>query len=104
MNFFMGSKGSSKKMISKIFSICRYYFQRRIFNLTKTKKDNLKTIMSPILVGYYEKTKATTYVAAAMSVSEEDTIIFVYGIECGMEDDAEGISAQDVKDFILFYF
>ena len=96
MNFFLGSKGSSKIMISTRFSICRYFFQRRIFNLTKTKKADLKKILSPIIVGYYEKNKATTYVAAAMYVLEEDTIKFVYVIECGMGDDAEGLSYKDV--------
>ena len=73
-----------------------YYFQKRIVNLTKTKKADLKTILSPLLVEYDEKPKATTDVAADMSASSEDTVIFVSGIECGMVDDAEGLSAQEV--------
>ena len=74
----------------------RYYFQKRIVNLTKTNKADLKTILSPLLVEYYEKSKATTDVAAAMSASEEDTVTFASGIECGMGGDAEGLSAQEV--------
>ena len=74
----------------------RYYFQKRIVNLTKTKKDDPRKILSPLLVEYYEKSKATTDVAAAMSALEEDTVIFASIIECGIGDDAEGISAQEV--------
>ena len=47
----------------------RYYFQKRIVNLTKTKKADMKTILYPPLVGYYEKYKAPTDVVAAMSAS-----------------------------------
>ena len=75
--------------------IC-YYFEKRIASLTKTKKAYLKTVLSPLLVEYYEKSKATMDVAAAMSASEEETVIFAYGIECGMVDDAEGPLAQGV--------
>ena len=77
----------------------RYYSQKRIVNLTKTKKANLKTILYPLLVGYYEKYKATTNVVAAMSAlaqMAEDTVTFTSDIECGMGDDAEVLSAQDV--------
>ena len=56
----------------------------------------MKTILYTILVEYYEKPKATTDVAADMSASSEDTVIFVSGIECVMVDDAEGLSAQEV--------
>ena len=59
------------------------------------KKVDLYTILSPILVEYSEKSKATTDVAAAMSASAEDTIKFTSGIECGMGDNSEGLSAQD---------
>ena len=45
---------------------------------------------------YYEKSKATTGVSAAMSASEEDTVKLASGFECGMGEDAEGISAQYV--------
>ena len=72
----------------------RYYFQKRIVNLTKTKKADLKTILSPLLVEYYEKSKATTDVTAAMSASTEDTVTFASVIECGMEDYAEGLIDQ----------
>ena len=81
----------------------RYYFQKRIFNLTKTKKTDLKTILSPLLVEYDEKPKATTDVAAAMSAQSEDTVTFLSGIECGIGDDAEGLSAQEVQDLFTFY-
>ena len=59
-------------------------------------KADLKTILSPIIVEYYEISKAPTNVAAAMSASAEDTVTFASGIECGMGDDSEGLSAQDV--------
>ena len=75
--------------------IC-YYFEKRIASLTKTKKAYLKTVLSPLLVEYYEKSKATAYVAAAMSALEEDTVTFASGIDFGMGDDAKGLSAQDV--------
>ena len=74
----------------------RFYFQKRIVNLTKTKKAGLKTILSPLLVGYYEKSKVTTDIAAAVSASVEYTVTFASGIECGMGDDVEGLSAQEV--------
>ena len=74
----------------------RYYFEKRIGSLTKTKKADTKTVLSPLLVEYYEKAKATTDVAAAMSASEEETVTFTSGIECGMVDDAEGPLAQGV--------
>ena len=57
-----------------------YYFQKMIFNLTKTKKADLETIMSPLIVEYYEKFKATTDVTTAMSVSAEDSEEFSSGI------------------------
>ena len=63
----------------------------------------MKTILSPLLVEYYEKAKATTDVAAAMSASEQDTVTFVSIIECGMGYNAEGISAQGFQDFFTFY-
>ena len=31
-----------------------------------------------------------------MSASSEDTVTFTSGIECGMGDDAEGLSDQEV--------
>ena len=74
----------------------RYYFQKRIVNLTKTKKAYLKTIISPFLVEYYYKYNATTDVAAAMYSSSEDTVTFAFGIECGMGEDYEGLSAWNV--------
>ena len=74
----------------------RYYFQKRIFNLTKTKKADLNTIMSLFIVEYCEKDKATTYVATEVYASSEDTVTFASGIECGMGDDAEGLSSQGV--------
>ena len=73
-----------------------YYFQKRIVNLTKTKKADLKKILSPLLVEYYEKVKATNNFAAAMYASAEDTRTFASEIECGTGDDAEGLSAQEV--------
>ena len=81
----------------------RYYFQKRIVNLTKTKKADLKKILSPLLVEYYEKSKATTDVVADIYTSEQDTVTFTSGIECGMGDDAEGLSARDVQDLFTFY-
>ena len=69
----------------------RYYFQKRIFNLTKTRKADLKKILSPLLVEYYEKSKATTDVSAAMSALTEYTVTFSSGIEFGMGDDSEGL-------------
>ena len=59
-------------------------------------KADLKTILSPLLVEYYEKSKATTDFDAAMSASAEDTRTFASEIECGTGDDAEGLSAQEV--------
>ena len=56
----------------------------------------MKTILSPLLVEYYEKSKAPTDVVAAMSASIEDTVTFASGIDFGMGGDAEGLSAQDV--------
>ena len=61
----MGSKGSYKNDTNKIINISdahicqyiRYYFQKSIVNLIKTKKDDLKTILSPLLVEYYENPK-----------------------------------------------
>ena len=47
-------------------------------------------------MGYYEKSKVTTDIAAAVSASVEYTVTFASGIECGMGDDVEGISAQKV--------
>ena len=61
-----GSEGGLKnndinKIINVTYScmpqyIC-YYFQKRIINLTKIEKVYLKTIMSQLLVEYYEKYK-----------------------------------------------
>ena len=45
---------------------------------------------------YDKKYKATTDVAADMSVLAEDTISFASVTECGMGDYAEGLSAQEV--------
>ena len=73
----------------------RYYFQQRIVNLTKTKKAELKSILSPLLVEYYEKAKATEDVAAAMTASTNGTVVNAIGIECGAGDDAEGLSAAE---------
>ena len=73
----------------------RYYFQKRIVNLSKTKKAELKTILSPLLVEYYEQAKATEDVAAAMSASANGTLVFATGIECGLGDDAVGLSAAE---------
>ena len=81
----------------------RYYFQKRIFNSTDTKKANLKKILSPLLVEYDEKSRTTTDVASAMSALAEDTIQFASGIECGMGDNAEGFSAQEFSDLFTFY-
>ena len=52
--------------INKIFNLsdarmCKYirsYFKKRIENLTKTEKADLKKIMSPLLVKYYFKTQS----------------------------------------------
>ena len=59
------------------------------------KKTDLKKILSPLLAEYYEKSRSTTDVAAAMSTLAEDTAIFTSGTECGMGDHAEGLSAQE---------
>ena len=72
------------------------FFQKRIVNYRKTKKADMKIILSPLIVEYYEKSEAPTDVAAAMSASAEDTVTFASGIECGMGEDAEGLLAQDV--------
>ena len=62
MNFFLGSEGGLKNnYINKILDMLDahmrqyipYYFQKRIVNLTKTKKAHLKIIMYPIIVEYY---------------------------------------------------
>ena len=74
----------------------RYYFQKKIVNLTKTKKAALKTILSALLAEYYEKAKAAKGVAVDMSASENCTVLYASGIECGVGDDAEGHSAQEV--------
>ena len=73
----------------------RYHFQKRIVNLTKTKKAELKSILSPLLVEYYEKAKATEDVAAAITASANGTVVNAIGIECGVGDDAEGLSAAE---------
>ena len=73
-----------------------YYFQKGIVNLTKTKKADLKTILSPLLVEYYEKYKSTTDAAAVLSALSEENVTLASGIECGIGDDAKGISAQEV--------
>ena len=74
----------------------RYYFQKRIVNLKKTKKADLKTIISPLLVEYYEKYKATTDVAYSMYLLAEDNVTFTSGILCRMGDNSEGLSDQDI--------
>ena len=56
----------------------------------------MKTTLYPLLVEYYEKSKAPTDVVAAMSALVENTITFASRIEFGMGDDAKGLSAQDV--------
>ena len=73
----------------------RCYFQKRIVNLTKTKKADLKTILSPLLMEYYENEKATMNVSAAISASAEETVKFTSILGCGIGDDAEGQSAQE---------
>ena len=73
----------------------RYYFQKRVVNLTKTKKAELKSILSPLLVEYYEQAKATEDVAAAMTASANGTVVNATGIECGAGDDAEGLTAAE---------
>ena len=75
--------------------IC-YYFEKRIASLTKTKKAYLKTVLSPLLVEYYGKSIAPTDVVVAMSASAKETATFASGIECGIGDDVDGLSAQDV--------
>ena len=47
-------------------------------------------------MGYYEKFKVTTDIATSVSASVEYTVTFASGIECGMGDDVEGLSAQEV--------
>ena len=74
----------------------RYYIQKSIVNLTKTMKADLKTILSPLLVEYYEKSKTTTDVASSVYVSEEDTVTFASVNECGIGDNSGGVSAQEV--------
>ena len=81
---------------ARICQYIRYYYQKRIVNLTKTKKADLKTIMSPVLVEYYEKSKATMDFAAATTALEEDTVTFTFVVECVMVDDAKRLSARDV--------
>ena len=80
---------------ARIRQYVRYYFQQRIVNSSKTKKAELKTILSPLLVEYYEQAKATEDVAAAMSASANDTLVFVTGIECWLGDDAVELSAAE---------
>ena len=70
------------------------YFSEEDCQLKKTKKADMKKILSPLLVKYYEEAKATMYVAADIYSSTEDTVIFTSVIECGMGDDAEGLSAR----------
>ena len=62
----------------------------KFVNLTKTKKAELKSILSPLLVEDYEKSKATEDVAAA-----NGTVVNAIGIECGAGDDAEGLTAAE---------
>ena len=44
---------------------------------------------------YYEKAKATEDVVATMSASVNGTVVYATGIECGVGDDAEGLSAAE---------
>lgn len=74
----------------------RYYFQKKIVNLTKTKKAELKAILSPLLEEYYEEVRGARGVAIDMHASTEDTVTFASGIKCGMGDGAEGLSAEEV--------
>ena len=46
-------------------------------------------------MGYYEQAKATEDVTAAMSASANGTLVFATGIECGLGDDAVGLSAAE---------
>ena len=71
-------------------------FQKRIVNYTEKKKADIKTILSPLLVEYDGKSIAPTDVVVAMSASAKETATFASGIECGIGDDADGLSAQDV--------
>ena len=73
----------------------RYYFQKRIVNLSKTKKAELKTILSPLLVEYYEQAKATEDVTTTMSVSANGTLVFATGIECGLGDNVVELLAAE---------
>ena len=74
----------------------RYYFQKKIVNLTKTKKAELKTILSPLLEEYYEEVRGARGVVNGMHASAEDTVTFASGMECGMGDGAKGLSAEEV--------
>ena len=73
----------------------RYYFQKKIVNLTKTKKAELKAILSPLLEEYYEEVRGARGVAIDMHALAENTVAFASGMECGMGDGTEGLSAEE---------
>ena len=72
----------------------RYYFQKRIVNLTKTKKADMRQFCLHFLWNIMKNPKQQQNVASAISTSPEETVTVTYGIECGMEDDAEELSDQ----------
>ena len=44
---------------------------------------------------YYEQAKATKDLAADMAASANGTLVFTTGIECGLGDNAVGLSAAE---------
>ena len=52
--------------------IC-YFFKNKVVNLSKTKKDKLKVIMSPLLEHHYALMQTTAYLVSVMSTGDAAT-------------------------------
>ena len=51
----------------------RYFFKKKVVNLSKTKKDELKVIMSPLLEHHYALMQTTADLVADMSTGDAAT-------------------------------
>ena len=52
--------------------IC-YFFKKKVVKLPKTKKDELKVIMSPLLENHYAFMQTTAYLVSDMSTGDAAT-------------------------------
>lgn len=51
----------------------RYFFQKKVVNLSKIKKAELKAIISPLLQQYYESVQTTSDLVASTSTGNTTT-------------------------------